>query len=495
MKKELEILIVEDLAIDAELIERELRNSDVPFRARRVQTRLGFVSALEETRPDLILSDFTLPEFDAIQALHTLKQMGMDVPFILVTGTRSEEVAVECIREGADDYILKASLKRLPTSIANALHRKAIENAKYHAEVALRHSEEQYRLIANHTQDLICILEPEGHLVYVSPSHRNLGFKPEHLIGLKMIDIVHPDDRQHFIDARDEAQAADESRIVELRLRNKDGDWCAFESVSTWIVDEKGQPQRAIVVSRDISHRKQAEEALRELPRLIREAQEVERRRVARELHDSVNQILSAVKFRIQTIEERIEKTDESAWRESLKAKAHLDRAMQEVRRISRNLRPSELDDLGLVPAARTLCSEFGERTGIKVAFSASHVPEQLAKDTELNFYRILQEGLGNIEKHAGAQNVEVEFSRRGGSLRLVIRDDGAGFSPGRVKPRTSGHGMGLVDMKERAGSVCGSFLLISSPGNGTEIVVEMPVQLVEHQKLTPGEKGQTEED
>ena len=495
MKKELEILIVEDIAHDAELIERELRNSDVPFRARRVQTRLDFVSALEDYRPDLILSDFTLPQFDAIQALHTLKQLGMDVPFILVTGTRSEEVAVECIREGADDYILKASLKRLPTSIANALHRKAIENAKYHAEVALRHSEEQYRLIANHTQDLICILEPGGHLVYVSPSHRNLGFKPEHLIGLKMIDIVHPDDRQQFIAARDEAQATDESRTVELRLRNVDGDWCVFESVSTWIVDEKGNPQRAVVVSRDISHRKQAEEALRELPRLIREAQEVERRRVARELHDSVNQILSAVKFRIQTIEDRIEKTDENAWRESLKAKAHLDRAMQEVRRISRNLRPSELDDLGLVPAARSLCSEFAERTEIQVEFSTSQVPEHLAKDTELNFYRILQEALGNIEKHAGAQRVWVEFSRRAGFVRLLIRDDGSGFNTAKVKPRENGHGMGLVDMKERAGSVCGCFTLTSCPGNGTEIIVEMPVQLMEHAKSKPGEKGQTKED
>ncbi len=495
MKKELEILIVEDIAHDAELIERELRNSDVPFRARRVETRVDFVTALEETRPDLILSDFTLPQFDAIQALHTLKQLGMDVPFILVTGTRSEEVAVECIREGADDYILKASLKRLPTSIANALHRKAIENARYHAEVALRHSEEQYRLIANHTQDLICILEPAGHLVYVSPSHRSLGFRPEHLIGLKMFDVVHPDDRPTFLNALQEAQAAEESRTAEVRLRNVEGGWCVFESVTTWIMDEKGQPQSAVVVSRDISHRKQAEEALRELPRLIREAQEAERRRVARELHDSVNQILSAVKFRIQTIEDRIEKTDEGAWRESLKAKAHLERAMQEVRRISRNLRPSELDDLGLVPAARSLCSEFSERTGIHVDFTASHVPGDLAKEAELNFYRILQEALGNIEKHAAAQNAWVEFSCPAGLLRLAIRDNGAGFQPGKTKPRESGHGMGLVDMKERAGSVCGSFTLTSCPGDGTEIVVEMPVQLVENPAHTPGEKGQTKED
>src|SRR5689334_7855219 len=140
MKKELEILIIEDVAQDAECIERELRDSDIPYRARRVETRADFLQALEQTRPDVILSDFTLPEFDALQAIHALRHLGLDVPFILVTGTRSEEVAVECIREGADDYILKASLKRLPTSIANALRRQATENAKHHAEVALRRS-------------------------------------------------------------------------------------------------------------------------------------------------------------------------------------------------------------------------------------------------------------------------------------------------------------------------------------------------------------------
>jgi len=147
------------------------------------------------------------------------------------------------------------------------------------------------------------------------------------------------------------------------------------------------------------------------------------------------------------------------------------------------------------VPAARTLCSEFAERTEIQVEFSASHVPEHLAKDTELNFYRILQEALGNIEKHAGAQRVWVEFSRRAGFVRLIIRDDGSGFNTVKAKPRENGHGMGLVDMKERAGSVCGCFTLTSCPGNGTEIIVEMPVQLVEHAKSKPGEKGQTKED
>src|SRR5437868_4854684 len=125
MKKELDILIIEDVVEDAELIEDELRRAGVAFRSRRVETRPMFLAELERGRPDIILSDFTLPEFDAFEALRCLRRLHLEIPLILVTGTRSEEVAVECIREGADDYILKVSLRRLPTSIASALKKKA----------------------------------------------------------------------------------------------------------------------------------------------------------------------------------------------------------------------------------------------------------------------------------------------------------------------------------------------------------------------------------
>ena len=103
MKKELDILIIEDVVHDAELIEAELRAGGIAFHSRRIQTRDTFLAELRKAPPDLVLSDFTLPEFDALEALHLLHKLKLDIPFILVTGTRSEEVAVECIREGADD--------------------------------------------------------------------------------------------------------------------------------------------------------------------------------------------------------------------------------------------------------------------------------------------------------------------------------------------------------------------------------------------------------
>ena len=150
MLKELNILIVEDVPRDAEAIEAELRSEAISFSARRLETKDAFLTELKNLAPDLVLCDFTLPEFNALEALRLLRENKYDIPFILVTGSRSEEVAVECIREGADDYVLKTSLKRLPSSILNVLRKKAAEREKAKAEAALRRSEEQYRDCRKH---------------------------------------------------------------------------------------------------------------------------------------------------------------------------------------------------------------------------------------------------------------------------------------------------------------------------------------------------------
>src|SRR5215475_10630072 len=229
MKKPLEILIIEDVEQDARLIEAELRAADVDFHSRRVQSRDGFLKELQQACPDVVLSDFTLPEFDALKALRLLREREQQIPFILVTGTRSEEVAVECIREGADDYILKASLKRLPTSIFNALEKRAHEQARLRAEAALRRSEEQYRLIAESTRDLIGLIDLNGRILYANPSHRaSLSYDPTELIGMDVFELIHPDDRAAVRQAWDQAFQQRESRSAEVRFKHQNGSWQNF---------------------------------------------------------------------------------------------------------------------------------------------------------------------------------------------------------------------------------------------------------------------------
>ena len=470
------------------MIEGELRAARVPFALRRVETWPAFMAELQRRLPDIVLSDFTLPSFSALEALHYLTQHHQEIPFILVTGNRSEEVAVECIREGADDYILKASLKRLPSSIHNALLKKTAGQARARAELALRRSEEQYRLIAEHTRDLISLVSVDGKFLYASRGYeRSLGYKPEKLLGTDPLALVHPDDRETVRVAWQQAREHRESRTAEFRMQHRDGEWRFFESAGNWIFDEHGQPHRLASVSRDTTRRKVAETALRELPRLIREAQEAERRRVARELHDSVNQILSSVKFRLQSIEGKLDAGTVVEAGDVLQAKVYLDKAIKEVRRISRNLRPSELDDLGLVPALRSLCNDFTERTGIAIDLKTARLPQGLSVDLELNLYRIVQEALGNVEKHARATETSLRLECDGAVVRVVLRDNGCGFDPAQPRARKrkeQGPGMGLVDMQERAAFMGGTCALCSSPGEGTEIVIEMPLRMIDNSRV-----------
>ncbi|HXG48254.1 MAG TPA: PAS domain S-box protein [Methylomirabilota bacterium] len=484
--KELSIIVIEDEPADAQAIEQELREAGLRFRSCRLDTRAALLRALASESPDIVLSDFTLPELDGWEALNLVRQHAPGIPFILVTGTRSEEVAVECIKQGADDYILKASLKRLPSSVINALQKRAAEQARAQAEAARRRSEEQFRLITENSHDLISVVDLDWKFIYASPSFRTcLGHAPGDLAGTSALALVHPEDQPALVETWQQSLARGRGRTVEFRARTASGGWLTLEAVNNWMFDDAGHPQRCVIVSRDISSRRAAEEALREMPRLIRDAQEAERRRVARELHDSVNQILASVKFRLQAVEDRLAPMDQTVRMEARKARELLERTIQEVRRISRNLRPSELDDLGLAAALRSLAAEFQERTGIAVEVACERLPRKIPSDLELNIYRIVQEALTNVERHARAARVCVRARREGTRLRVEVSDDGRGLCPQAGpadEPRR--RGMGLVDMRERAAFMGGTIAFRSSGRQGTEIVLTVP--LVDKPPTTP---------
>jgi len=262
----LRILLLEDVPADAVLIERELRRAELPFQLRRVDSREGFLRALSEFNPDIVLADYTLPQFSALEALRLLKQRPSVTPMILVTGAQSEEVAVACIKEGADDYILKTSLRRLPQAVQNSLKQREAQRERVATETAFRQSEAQNRLITENTRDLICLLDLDGQFLYVSPSYESvLGHPPQTLVGRSAADFVHPEDVAAFRQTLDEARFFRASRHVELRFRSQVGAWPFFESAVNFIADAHGKPQRVLMMSRDMTDRKLAEKEIRRL--------------------------------------------------------------------------------------------------------------------------------------------------------------------------------------------------------------------------------------
>ena len=221
----------------------------------------------------------------------------------------------------------------------------------------------------------------------------------------------------------------------------------------------------------NIRERRLADAKLKALTQRVLDAQEDERGRIARELHDGISQILVGIRYALDITRRRLDKGDARASETLDKGIDHLSGAIQEVRRISRDLRPGVLDDLGLGPALRTLVEEFGQRTGIEVHFETVPFRNRLDAHAKTALYRIAQEALTNIERHSGATRIEVDARGHNQGATLRISDNGCGFAP-----ESEAGGLGLRNMAERVEQLDGTLRVLSSRGTGTVIEVIVPL-------------------
>jgi signal transduction histidine kinase len=208
----------------------------------------------------------------------------------------------------------------------------------------------------------------------------------------------------------------------------------------------------------------------RDAVRRVVEAQELERRRLARELHDETGQALTSILLGLKPLEEAL--ADHPAHADVAELREHVVNALQDVRRLAVELRPAVLDDFGLEPALERLTDAFAEQTGLRVDFHSALGETRLPGEVETTLYRVVQESLTNIVKHANANSVSVSLARREAGVAAVIEDDGAGFDQRSVR----NDGVGLLGMRERLALLDGRLEIESRPGAGTTIVAEVPV-------------------
>ena len=231
------------------------------------------------------------------------------------------------------------------------------------------------------------------------------------------------------------------------------------------------------IVVTDMTEARHNEEVLRTLTHRVVQVQEIERGRVALELHDTVTQMLCAVLVCSQTLADRLPARNRTAKQAAGKLHQIIGGTIEEVERISRNLRPSVLDQLGLVAGLNDTSTEFANRTGVSVKLVCVKLTARLPADTELALYRILQETLKNVEKHARAHHVTVHLTKPGNIVQLTIHDDGMGFDPEHQPVRKRGEGgFGLLGMRERAAYVGGVLRIKSVLRAGTEIEIRIPL-------------------
>jgi signal transduction histidine kinase len=213
-----------------------------------------------------------------------------------------------------------------------------------------------------------------------------------------------------------------------------------------------------------------ADRVARDALRRVVAGQELERRRLARELHDETGQALTSILLGLKQVEEA--GSPEAARAAAAELREQIVETLQNVRRLAVELRPSALDDFGLAPAVERLAEAFGEQSGIAVDIQTNLDSQRLAPEVETALYRIVQEALTNVAKHAEATHVSIVVTRRESSVSVVIEDDGQGFGAGGG----TGDGLGLVGMKERVGLLGGRLALESTEGAGTTVVAEVPV-------------------
>ncbi|HZE72851.1 MAG TPA: PAS domain S-box protein [Pyrinomonadaceae bacterium] len=341
----------------------------------------------------------------------------------------------------------------------------------------LRQSEEKYRELVENINDIIYSTDENGVITYISRSVEwASGVSASEIIGKPFTKFLHPDDVSRTVESFHRS-ARGESEPLEFRILDKAGQirWLR-KSSQPLFRDERFVGTRGLIS--DVTDRKQAEEARKQLQRRLVTAQEDERRRLSRELHDHMGQSLAALMLGLKSLTDSGEFP--SSGRDRLQQLQTLTSQLaQETHSLARDLRPSALDDLGLHTALSNYVEEWSERSGVQADFHSNGlIKERLPAHIETAVYRLVQEALTNVLKHAQATNVSVIVEYRGNRLRVIVEDDGCGFdAEAMMKAPAKERRLGLLGMQERVALLGGLLDVESTPTVGTTVLANIMVE------------------
>ncbi len=345
------------------------------------------------------------------------------------------------------------------------------------AERALRSSEARYRAVVEDQTEMICRFDPDLRLTFVNRAFAQaFSLQDEDLTDRRFTDLLPASAQTDVRQACGTKLGKGPTGPVVIRIE-RPGDSPIWQSwVFRSFAGENGDPGGCQGVGRDITAEKTAEDRIRSLSRRLLRARETERRNLSWDLHDRVAQDLSTLKMGIDVIKGEEKRVDSSLSGEMVRLSRLVQQCIDSVRGISAELLPAGLETLGLVETVRKLCIDFERQTGVRVDFLATGVDRvPFDMEAQISLYRIVQESLANIRKHAGASRVEIRLLASFPHVLLRIRDDGRGFDPAAREITQDGEHMGIWSMQERAGVAGGDFHLTSRPAEGTCITVEIP--------------------
>lgn len=358
---------------------------------------------------------------------------------------------------------------------------KRENNGLKSSEEELRRIRDEMRVLHEAASEGIMIHEKGILLTANNRYFRMFGYEPGELTGKPVLPLtVVPES----LDPNSRRTTPDGVTAYEIKGLKKNGETFLTE-VRGKLMEYQGKTVRGVAI-KDITERKKVEEALRESENMLRflsnrlfEAQEQERSRLSKELHDQLGHDLVVLKSRMRSIMRKADNCTAPIPEDFNSTIEHIDRIIEDVRRISRDLKPSVLEDLGLFAAIQWLVENFQKQNSDKtVILEMEDIDHLFEREAQINLYRILQESLTNISKHSGADNIAVEVKKDRGHIMFSVRDDGKGFDIKRVMNRKFNEkGVGLTAMKERMHMLDGSLEVESLPGKGTTITFSVPIE------------------
>ncbi len=658
MSAPLKILILEDVPADAELVQFELRRADLSFSLRVVADEAAFLESLESFQPDVILADYRLPGYNGLQALAASKEKCPETPFIFVSGTMGEEVAIDTLKQGATDYVLKNRLVRLVPAVQRALAEARVQRERRLAEEALRHSEEDYLLLVKSLPAVVYKGYLDWRVDFFDDKIEELTGYPKADFDARKIrwsDLILPEDLEAVKSLFKQGLQTSRSYVREYRIRDRGGRSRWVQDRGQIISNDRGEVDHISGVLFDISERKHAEirtarqrAVLDGMNRIFREAltcrteeelgrtclavveeltgsqfgfineinkagkldclavsdpgwaackmglqqpprnfhirglfgkvflgeqsyianspasdpnriglpeghppltaflgvplkhggktmgmiglgnkaggydradqemveslaapivevfmrkraerdlrdsehklrlltsqlltaQERERKRISMELHDELGQSLNVLKLQMRAIQRNLGQDPGKSREECEYLLPYVDEIIDNVRRLSRDLSPAILEDLGLMSALKYLFDGFSQHYDLKYSMVPEGLNDLFPGEAQIIIYRIFQELLTNISKHAHAGRVDIAIRREGGQITITVEDDGVGFEVAEALGRKAGdRGLGLAALDERARMLGGSLEIRSKIGEGTKVSLEISLE------------------
>ncbi|MGE0115986.1 MAG: response regulator [Steroidobacteraceae bacterium] len=479
----LRVIVLEDNPVDAELIELELYRNGLHADCQRAVSSDDFCNALHNGIPDLVLADYTLPGFDGMSALRLLREQYPDVPFIFVSGSLGEERAIEALKSGATDYVLKDRLQRLPSVVRRALSESHERYERRQAQLALDEQRTLLTAIIDNLPEHIYAVDAHSRLTVINQAMlARLKRRRSAAIGKRLSELP---GQEH---ARDmellDAMVLNSGRSLveqERAVEAQDGSMHWLVGSRIPLRDHHGELIGVVCTERDITNRKELEQEILDISNR-------EQRRLGSDLHDGLGQELTGLSLMMKGMEVQMAREHSPYLPQVSKLSELIARTIHSTRALARGLAPVNLERGGIREALRQLAARCSDIYNLNCSFDDSHAQlTELDEGLATHIYRIAQEATTNAARHARASNIHIELRTTARRLYLSVTDNGIGLDTGLSNGKP---GIGLKIMEYRARTVGGT-ISFETLKSGTRIALSCPLQLLRKQRgKSPGKQG-----